>query len=493
MKHTISRREFLKTSTCAFAGLTIIPGHVVSGMGHTVPSDKLNIVGVGVGGRGRKDLNFMQSENIIGLCDVDLAYAKEMIQTYPKAWVFTDYRKMFDTMHKDIDAVVVATPDHTHAIVAAGAMHLGKHVYCEKPLTHSVYESRYLTELARKKKVATQMGNQGNSGEGVRLICEWIRNGEIEEVKEVHAWTNHPIWSQGLQRPAVGMSLPDTLSWDLFLGPAPYRPYHEIYTPWNWRGWWDFGTGALGDMACHILDPVFQALHLKYPEKVFATSTQITMDCAPHAEKVKFTFPARPDLPKVKMPEVVLHWYDGGFVPDALYELPAGVMDGKEWINGVIFKGSKDMLICGCYGAKPFLVSGRVPDVPKTLRRVETQPEGWRNGDHHMDWVRACKESPENRIPGSADFEYAGPLNETVVMGVLAVRLQGLHKELLWNGEQMKFTNISDQENIRVVKTDLFTVQDGHPTFNTEYVTLPAKETAEEFIKHNYREGWKLS
>lgn len=493
MNNTYSRRDFIKRSACTFAGLTVLPGHVISGMGYTLPSDKLNVAGIGVGGRGRKDLNYIQEKNVVALCDVDMKYAAETIKANPKAKVFMDYREMFDAMAKDIDAVVVATPDHTHAVIASTALSLGKHVYCEKPLTHSVYESRYLAELAREKKVATQMGNQGSSGEGVRLICEWLWNGEIGEVEEVHAWTNRPIWPQGLQRPASGMPVPGHLNWDLFIGPAKYRPYHEIYTPWNWRGWWDFGTGALGDMACHILDPVFQALKLKYPTKVFATSTQINTECAPHAEKVKFTFPARTDMPKVKMPEVVLHWYDGGFVPDMLYELPEGVMDGKEWINGVIFKGSKDSIICGCYGAKPFLVSGRVPHVPKTIRRVETWDGGWNRGDHHNDWVRACKESPGNRIPASSDFDYAGPLNEAVAMGVLGIRLQSLHKELLWDGKNMRFTNIGEDETLKVVKSDIFTVTDGHPTFQTEYETLNARQTAEELIRHTYREGWELA
>lgn len=489
----MKRRDFIKKSTYAFAGLTIVPPTVISGLGYKLPSDKLNIAGIGVGGRGKKDLNFMSNENIVALCDVDMKYADNTIKNYPKAKVFSDYRKLFDSMSKDIDAVMIATPDHTHAIIASAAMALGKHIYCEKPLTHSVYESRHLAEMAKRMNVATQMGNQGNSGEGVRLICEWLWNGEIGEVKEVHAWTNRPIWPQGLQKPANGMSVPDTLSWDLFIGPAQYRPYHEVYTPWNWRGWWDFGTGALGDMACHILDPVFRALNLKYPTSVFATSTQINTECAPHAQKVKLTFPARPDLKKVKMPEVELHWYDGGFVPDMLNELPEGVMDGKEWINGVIFKGSKDSIICGCYGAKPFLVSGRIPTCPKTIRRVETVEGGWNKGDHHRDWIRACKESPASRIPTGSNFDYAGPLNETVAMGVLGVRLQSLHKQLLWDGNKMAFTNIGDNEELKVVKSDFFTVKDGHPTFDTKYETFNAKQAAEEFVKHTYRKGWSLS
>ena len=281
-----SRREFLKKATITSAGLSILPSVVVSGLGHKAPSDKLNIVGIGVGGKGHPNLMAMNSENIIGLCDVDWKYAKQCFNDFSKAKRYYDWRKMFDELGKSIDGVMVATSDQTHAIIAATALTMGKHVYCQKPLTHSIYESRLLTNLAAKHKVATQMGNQGNSGDGVRQVCEWIWNGEIGEIKEVHSWTNRPIWPQGLQRPAEKMTPPDTLNWDLFIGPAPERPYNEIYTPWNWRGWWDFGTGAFGDMACHILDPVYHALRLKYPDSVSGSSTLLNTESAPQAEKV---------------------------------------------------------------------------------------------------------------------------------------------------------------------------------------------------------------
>jgi len=239
-----TRREFLKKATVATAGISVVPNLAVSGLGHRAPSDKLNIAGVGIGGKGHPNLKGMATENIIGLCDVDWKYADRCFKDFPKAKCYWDWRKMFDEMGNSIDGVMVATADHTHAIIAATALSMGKHVYCQKPLTHSVYESRLLTRLAAKHRVATQMGNQGNSGDGVRQVCEWIWNGEIGEVREVHAWTDRPIWPQGLQRPAGEMPVPDTLNWDLFIGPAPVRPYQEIYTPWNWRGWWDFGTGS---------------------------------------------------------------------------------------------------------------------------------------------------------------------------------------------------------------------------------------------------------
>jgi predicted dehydrogenase len=272
-KTRISRRQFIGSAATAAAGLTLLPSRVIGGLRQTAPSDRLNIAGVGVGGMGRANLKNMASENIVALCDVDWKYAQRCFDDFPNAKKYWDWRKMFDEMQDSIDAVVVATADHTHAIVAAHAMTLGKHVFLQKPLTHTVYESRLMSKLADKYKVATQMGNQGASGEGVRQIAEWIWNGEIGEVRKVEAFTDRPIWPQGLNRPSQGLWVPDTLNWDLFIGPAPMRPYHEIYTPWNWRGWWDFGTGALGDMACHILHPVFVALKFQYPTKVQGSST----------------------------------------------------------------------------------------------------------------------------------------------------------------------------------------------------------------------------
>jgi len=487
----ISRRSFIGTTGAIAAGFTILPSSVIGGLGHRPPSDKLNIACVGIGGMGNSNLRAVApTENIVALCDVDWEYSKKVFETYPNAKRYWDWRKMFDEMGKSIDAVIVATADHTHAIIAAHAITLGKHVYVQKPLTHTVYESRLLTKLAAKYKVATQMGNQGASDEGVNLIIEWIQNGEIGEVTKVEAFTDRPIWPQGLNRPAKGEWVPDTLNWDLFIGPAPMRPYHSIYHPWNWRGWWDFGTGALGDMACHILHPVFKALKLKYPTKVQASSTLLLSDCAPNAEMVRLIYPERPAPKgsKIKYPQVEVTWYDGGLQPMKPAGWPAGknMNDGG---GGVIFHGTKDKLICGCYGRNPWLLSGRVPNVPKTERRIENATRG----GHEMDWVRACKESPESRVPTKSDFAEAGPFNEMVVMGVLAVRLQGLNKELEWDGEKMEFTNISDNDSLRICLEDNFTVTDGHPTFNRKYTDpMSAKQFAAEMIKHTYRKGWSL-
>jgi len=486
-----SRRDFIKTSTAAAFGFTILPSSVISGLGHKAPSDKLNIAGVGIGGKGHANLLGMNSENIVALCDVDWNYSKPCFDDFPGATKFWDWREMFDKMGKSIDAVMVSTADHTHAIIAAHALTMGKHVYCQKPLTHSIYESRLLTGLAKKYKVATQMGNQGNSGEDVRDVCEWIWNGEIGEVKEVHAWTNRPIWPQGLERPKETMPVPETLNWDLFIGPAPMRPFHEIYTPWNWRGWWDFGTGAFGDMACHVLDPVYSALKLGYPTHLSGSSTLMNMESAPQAETVQFRFPARASLPKVAMPEVRVTWYDGGILPARPDLLPAGLSLMDDGLGGCLFVGSKDTLFCSCGGVNRRLLSGREPIVAKTLRRIP-EAKGYKDGPHEQDWIRACKESPENRLEATSNFSYSGPFNEMVLLGVLAVRLQSLNRILEWNGEKMMVSNLSDSDELQVVTTDEFKIVNGHPQFNTQHATVKAKPAAQEYIRHTYREGWNL-
>ncbi len=482
---SISRRKFLETGALAAAGLTIVPSSVLGkSMGYKAPSDKLNIAAVGIGGMGNSNLNSLQSENIVGLCDVDWKYSQRVFEKYPNAKKYYDYRRMYDELGKTIDGVVVATSDHTHAIITADAMTMGKHVYVQKPLTHSVYESRLLTRLAKKYKVATSMGNQGSSGAGVRLVIDWIADGQIGEITKVETFTDRPIWPQGLMIPKEIHKVPSTLNWDLFIGPAKKRPFNEIYHPWNWRGWWDFGTGALGDMACHILHPVFKGLNLGYPSKVEASSTMLLTDSAPSAEMVKFTFPARPNLPKVAMPEVEVYWYDGGLQPMRPEGVPAG-KNLNDQGGGVIFHGTKDTLICGCYGVNPWLVSGRTPNSPKTQREVTLS--------HEMDWVRACKESPENRVETASPFSEAGPFNEMVVMGVLAVRLQSLNQELEWDGENMRFTNIPADATIRTIIEDGFKITDGHPTFAKTWTEpVNAIEYANEMIKHTYQNGWQL-
>ena len=492
-QNNISRRDFVSKTLAASAAFTIVPSFVVSGLGHKAPSDKLNIAGIGVGGMGLANLKHLTSENIVGLCDVDWKYAKGAFDMFPNAKKYWDWRKMYDQMGNDIDGVVIATADHTHAIIAAHAITLGKHVFLQKPLTHSVYESRLLTKLAKKHKVATQMGNQGASGAGVAKTCELLWSGALGDVKKVESFTDRPIWPQGLNTPEKGDWVPDTLNWDLFTGPAKMRPFNEVYHPWNWRGWWDYGTGALGDMACHILHPVFEGLKLGYPTKAQASSTLLLNDSAPVAESVKLTFPDRGRKGKMKLPEVDVYWYDGGIKPELPDNWPAG-KDPNKYGGGTFFYGTKDILHVGCYGADPELLSGRKLNPPKTERRVEEEMGlSWNEGAHEADWVRACKESPESRKPCASDFAEAGPFNEMVVMGVLAVRLQSLNKILEWDGENMRFTNIGPDETIKTVVKDGFKIHDGHPTFDKTWTEpVNAMAYSEELIKHRYRDGWSL-
>ncbi len=485
----ITRREFLKRGGAALAAAIVAPEIVPASVlgkshGHTSPSDKLNILGVGVGGRGSANLSAMETENIIGLCDVDWKYANHVFKKYPKAKRYSDWRKMFDEMLPQADAVMVATADHTHCIIAANAIMAGKHVYLEKPMTLYPYESRLLTKLAKKYKVATQQGNQGASMAGTRQAINWLWNGEIGEVRRVDAFTDRPIWPQGIPTPKEKVAIPDTLNWDCFIGPAKYRDYNPAYTPWNFRGWWDFGSGALGDMANHILQVAYKGLNLCSPEAVLGSSTMLMLDSCPSAEKISYRFPARDNMPRMACPPVELTWYDGGLRPELPFDMPNGKkFDG----NGVtVYYGTKDTMVVGCYGNNPFLVSGRTPKVPERLRIVK--------GDNHQqDWIRACKESPENRVPSESDFQFAGPLNEMIVMGCAAVRLQGLEQWLKWDGENMRFTNIPQGSKIRFIKEDKFHVNDGHPTFDRDYTEpVDANEYAERLIKPVYRQGWTL-
>uniref|UniRef100_UPI0032170D44 Gfo/Idh/MocA family protein n=1 Tax=uncultured Draconibacterium sp. TaxID=1573823 RepID=UPI0032170D44 len=486
----LSRRNFIGTTAATLAGVTILPSNVIAGFGHKAPSDKLNIAGIGVGGKGYTNLRFMETENIVALCDVDWDYAgKNSFKRWYLAKQYKDFRVMFDKQ-KDIDAVMIATPDHTHSLPAIIAMREGMHAFVQKPLTHSVYESRILAETAHRYGVATQMGNQGNSAEGIRQICEWIWAGTIGEVTHVDTWTNRPIWPQGLSKPEKGKRVPKNLDWDLFIGPAKWREYHPIYHPWNWRGWWDFGTGALGDMGCHIIDPVFKALNLQYPTSVQASSTPFNNESAPNAEFVKYEFPRRDNLPKVAMPEVTLHWYDGGFMPPRPDELKDGEQMGDDG-GGCIFYGTKGKIMCGTYAANPTLLPTNEMEhfeqPQNSIRRISEAM----NGGHEQDWIRACKESKSSRVEASSNFAYSGPLNETVVMGVLAVRLQSLQRKLEWDGPNMRFKNISSSDTIKILAEDNFEVLDGDPKFKKDYATLPALQMAEEWIRHNYRKGWE--
>jgi predicted dehydrogenase len=375
---------------------------------------------------------------------VDWSLSQLVFEKYPAAKRYKDYRVMLDEMKSGIDAVIVATPDHSHAVIAMAAMQLGKHVYVQKPLTHSVAEARLLTETARKHKVATQMGNQGHSGEGVRLLCEWVWGGAIGDIREAHAWTNRPVWPSGVEvgRPKDTREVPTGLDWDLWIGPAEPRPFHPTYHPAKWRAWWDFGTGSLGDMGCHIVDPLFWALKLKYPVSVeanisrywqaFFEQAEPKNEMFPRSTIVRFQFPARE-----KMPPVELTWWDGGLMPPR----PPGFEVGRRMGNddgGILLLGEKGAIMAGCYGESPRLVPEtamqKYKKRPKrSIERVPDGPDG-----HEQDWIRACKGGK----PASSNFDYSGPLSEMVLMGNLAVRFPD--RQLLWNGEKMEITNDKD-------------------------------------------------
>jgi predicted dehydrogenase len=484
----MSRRRFVNTSAVAAAGITIVPSHTVSGLGHIAPSDKLNIAGIGVGGKGKQNLRNMVGQNIVALCDVDWDYADDVFKTYPKAKRWKDFRKMLEKQ-KDIDAVLIATPDHSHAIQAMVAMQLGKHVYVQKPLTHTVWEARQLTEAARRYKVATQMGNEGHSSENVRKVTELIWSGAIGEVKEVYVTTNRPIWPQGLERPKEQQPVPDYLDWDLFLGTAPYRPYNEAYHPWSWRAWWDFGTGALGDMGCHVMDVPFYAMQLKYPINVQASSTVVNTESAPQASRVEYTFPARESVNGLAMPELKLVWSDGGLMPSRPVELPDGIKMGDSGGTN-LYIGTKGKIISGYYGNDYRVLPDdlQYQEPKEMIERVQKDPLG--GGLHEMDWIRACKEDPDSRKEATSNFSYAGPLTETVVMGNLAIRLQDLDRILEWDGEKMAITNINPDEKLNLITTHQYKKVNKQPQFNTEYEEVNALAFSQDLVKHKYREGW---
>jgi len=426
----------------AVATFTIVPRHVLGGTGKTPPSEKLNIAGIGVGGRGAGDLAEVSSENIVALCDVDERHAAGTFKQYPKAKLYTDFRRMLDKEDKYIDAVVVATPDHTHAVATMMAIKMGKHVYCEKPLTHSIYEARKIAEAARTAKVATQMGNQGQASEATRLVCEFIWDGAIGQVREVHSWCNRYISPRGLDRPKETPPVPETLNWDLWLGPAPWRPYHPCYLPFAWRGWWDFGTGVLGDIGCHQFDSIFRALKLKYPTSVEACSSGVNSETAPLASIVRYEFPQRDGLPPVR-----LTWYDGGLMPTRPEELQEGLRFGDADDN--LYVGDKGKMLG--HRLIPQSRSEKYGRPPKVLPR---------SPGHHKEWIEACKGGP----PAGSNFDWAGPLTEVVLLGNIAVRMgQKLYEKglkLYYDGPSMKITNLPE---------------------------------ANEYIQRDYREGWTLA
>jgi len=453
-KKKLTRRKFLAAAAGAYASIQIVPRHVLGGTGFTPPSEKLNIAGIGVGGMGFNDLKEMATENIVALCDVDWKNADKAFKEFPHATRYKDYRVMLDKQ-KDIDAVMIATPDHTHAIITMAAIRHGKHVYTEKPLTLTVYESRKVTEAARKAGVVTQMGNMGHSFESARQVCEWIWDGAIGDVYEVHAFTPHPVTSTGIPRPTDTPPMPEGLDWDIWLGPAPYRPYHPLYHPGQWRIWWDFSTGTLGDMGPHIFDHVKWALKLGAPESVEATYShfvppgELTWDppknieSFPQAVLAHYQFPAREGFPPLK-----LTWYDGGLRPPRPVELEAGRKMGDQF-GGALYVGTKGKILTGSHGARGarIIPESKMQEYrrpPETLPRC---PKG-----HHQEWISACK----GQGTTGSNFDFAGPLTETALLGNISLRTD---EKLYWDSENFRFTN---------------------------------SEKANEFLHYPYRKGWEL-
>lgn len=474
------RRDFIKASATALAGFYFVPRHVLGGPGFIAPSDRLRVAGIGVGGMGAGDVRGVFSSgkaDFVALCDVDDLRAKSSVEAHPKAKFYKDYRIMLEKEHKSIDAVTISTPDHMHAVQAMAAMQLGKHVYVQKPLTHNIYEARMLTEAEKKYKVVTQMGNQGSSGDGVRQMVEWYNAGLIGEATRVYCWTDRPVWPQGIPWPTTPATPPANLDWDLWLGVAPYREYVDNLHPFNWRGWWDYGTGALGDMACHNMEAPFRVLNLNYPVAAECSVGSVYVgefqrgyfpeSCPPSSHiTLRFKREGKEDLQ--------FHWMDGGIQPSRPDELgPNEVMgDGG---NGVIIEGTKGKMMCGTYGANPQLLpTSRTKEVnvPQTEYRV---PGGDRG--HYNNWVEACiagyGSKEFERL--SSPFSVAGPLTESVLMGNLAIRsydyreprndgsnrfnYPGRGIQLVWDGPNMKVINF---------------------------------EPANQFVKREYREGWSL-
>ena len=462
-----TRRQFLRGAAFSASAFMIVPGAALGLRGAPSPNSKLNLAGIGLGGQGRQDLKHLESENLVALCDVDKRHAAPVFKRYPDARQFTDYRRMLDEV-KDIDGVVVATPDHHHAFASMEAIKRGKHVYCEKPLTHSVWEARHLARAAHEAKVATQMGNQGQASKETRRLCEMVWAGAIGKVHEVHIWTDRPsrglfeeYWPQGIARPKDTPPVPETLDWDLWVGPAPMRPYHPVYLPFTWRGWWDFGTGALGDIGCHRMDPAFRALKLGAPLTVEASSTRVNEETFPLGSIVTYEFPARAATPQsinchikdlhgaagggIAMPPCKLVWYDGGLRPDR----PPGLPDGKQMgPNGWLFIGEKGFILD--HAVYP---EARGKEFSKLASTIPRSP------GHYEEWTAACK---GGKAAGS-NFDWAGPLAEAVLLGNVALHVQ-LREELTlcklhWDAAALKFGNSED---------------------------------ASKFVRREYRSGWSL-
>jgi predicted dehydrogenase len=426
LKQALNRRDLLR-GAAAFGVASMIPPVARAG-----PNDRLNIGVIGTSGRALGNIEGVEGENIVAVCDIDDRLLGVASERFSKAKTFVDFRKLIEM--PGIDAVVISTADHTHAPAAAMALRMGKHVYCEKPLAHSVFEARTLAKLAAEAKVATQMGTQIHAGENYRRVVELVRSGAIGPVREVHVWLGSANWSGG-GRPTEAKPVPSGLHWDLWIGPAPDRPYHPTYQPANWRRWWDFGNGTLGDMGCHFVDLPFWALELRHPTSIDALGPPVSPETAPDRMVVKYQFPARGELPPVS-----LTWYQGGERPATLSYLKLG-----GWNNGVLFVGEKGMLVAD-YGRKKLLPEENFrdfkapdPSIPPSI-------------GHHAEWIAACKDAR----PTTCNFDYSGALTESILLGNVAFRTG---KKLDWDGSAMKAKNCPE---------------------------------ADAFLSREYRKGWTL-
>lgn len=477
-----TRRSFLKQGAIA-SSFFIVPRHVLGGVGYLAPSDQLVLAAIGAGGKGRSDIRNAAvngREKVAALCDVDFSgSASRSVEAFPKAKLYNDYRIMLDEM-KEIDAVTISTPDHVHAPAAKYAMERGVHVYVQKPMTHNIREARMLTEMAREHKIVSQMGNQGGSNPLLDMVQKWVDTGAIGKISKVQVWTNRPVWPQGyaMPDPDEGQK-PEKLHWDLWLGPAPMRPYTPKLHPFNWRGWWDYGTGALGDVGCHLIDIPFRTLGLKYPTdaecSVGAVYTQMWNaeyhpEGCPPSSFITIHFDA---TDKSKSP-IEMTWSDGGIRPSHPEIIPADQeIGGTDSQNGVMMIGEKGIISTNINDSSPLM-----PKLYLNDGTTEFGPEVEKNEEpeygHQRKWVDACKAgfgSPEHKALTSS-FDYAGPMTETVLMGNLAIRSYMLRKEkgngrvefygrkkLLWDGDKMKITNL---------------------------------EEANQFVTRTYRKGWEV-
>lgn len=468
----MNRRSFVKKAGTGAAGIYIVPSYVLGGK-HIPPSDTVYVAAFGVGGRGAQvvdELHKTRRVKFVALCDVDERRAADTFASFPKAVQYKDFRKVYENHLSEIDAIVVATPDHTHASISLPFMKAGKHAYVEKPLTHNIYEARLMQRVAAEQGIVTQMGNQGSSGDGIRTLTEWMESEVLGKIYKVDCWTNRPVWPQGFKQVDQAEEIPEGLDWDLWLGPAHKRPYNSAYLPFRWRGWWDFGTGALGDMGCHILESPFKSLKLGYPTSAEASCTTVwagdfveskQMNACPPSSLVRLTFETE------RHGKIALNWYDGGIMPAT----PEGLQEGETLGTiggGSIFYGEKGVAVCDTYSANPRILkayTNTVGDLPRPYLKRQKD-------NHGENWVKAILKGRETSSP----FSYAGKLTEAVLMGNLAIRsfqYKVLEKEpdtwmpyaypgrkkLLWNGDAMQVTNF---------------------------------DKANEWVRGNYREGWQL-